>query len=316
MNFLNSEITATVPVPGSVNCLYYPLKLKEIHIRDPFILNYGGTYILYKSSPDGVSCHVSRDLENWSESFHVYRDGDADNLTDRFWAPEVHFYKGHYYLITSAKAKTKNARDVIFIAKSVSPFGRFIKIASFPLENKDVIDGTLWIENDTPYLVYSRCFTTEEDGIGKIEAVGLSDDLTGTAGTPFTLFKADDPCWTNDRVAEAPFMFSSNGKLYMIWSNYENGYYVVGLSESDNGKLTGNWSHGKTPLYAKNLKKEWVHDGGHPMIFMKNDHTFAMTFHTPNGCFLKDGDPDKDIPETAALFNVTETENGIEIESF
>lgn len=314
MKYLNSDLPLTVPVPGSVSCLNYPIKASDVSTRDPFILNYGGTYILYSSFCDakanggearGVCAFVSKDLENWSEPFYVYKEESSLDIVDAFWAPEVHFYNGYYYLITSYKKNEANAHDVIFFAKSVSPFGPFKKYSEFPFDGTDAIDGTLWVEDGKPYLVYSFCFTAEADGMGGIKAVELSDDLSKRVGEPFTLFKANAPSWTDDRVGEAPFLFSENGELYMIWSNYMDRYYVVGLAKSDNGKLSGKWSHGDAPLYAKGLRKEWICDGGHPMIFRKTDGTDAITFHAPNGFFIIESDPDRNLPEKLAYYGMT-----------
>ncbi len=293
MYYLNKNI----PVKEKLEETDYPIKTSEIHVRDPFIVNYGDTYLLYRSDyENNVLVYKSLDLENWSNPTAIFSVPDGKSWGHLFWAPEVHYYKGNYYLITSYADETAESKnDVIFIAKCSSPVGKFEKIAEFPIKGQDVIDGTLWIEDGTPYLVYSHCFTTCVDKMGTVNAVKLSEDLTEKVGEDFILFKANDPCWTDDRVAEAPFLFTEGKDLYMVWSNYADHYYLVGVAKSSNGKLDGKWEHFDTPLYAKNLNGE-KHDGGHAMVFNYKDGD-KLCLHSPNGIFLPKGDVDKDIPE-------------------
>ena len=58
------------------------MKLKDIHIRDPFILNENGTYYLYGTrgktcwvEQDGIDGYVSNDLENWDGPYNTQGAG-------------------------------------------------------------------------------------------------------------------------------------------------------------------------------------------------------------------------------------------------
>ena len=82
------------------------MKLKEINLRDPFVLPEDGKYYLYGSrgSSDfdkmlGFDVYVSNDLENWSNPTEVFSASEDFWATKCFWAPEVHKYQGKYYML-------------------------------------------------------------------------------------------------------------------------------------------------------------------------------------------------------------------------
>lgn len=86
--------------------------LDEINVRDPFILPVykEKTYYLYRSATHldsegvprgGVEAFTSTDLKYWNGPFKVMTV-DKDNWsTGDIWAPEVHYYKGKYYLFAT-----------------------------------------------------------------------------------------------------------------------------------------------------------------------------------------------------------------------
>lgn len=88
------------------------MKLSEIHIRDPFILPFEGKYYLFGSpgkyawqGAEGFWCHISEDLKNWSEPIKCFDIPEGFWATDNFWAPEVHYYNGRFYMFASFIAK-------------------------------------------------------------------------------------------------------------------------------------------------------------------------------------------------------------------
>ena len=85
--------------------------LQDINIRDPFILpvEKEGMYYMYASSSvrengkhyGGMVAYKSADLKTWQGPVRVF-DVPRDNyLTGTVWAPEVHKYKGKYYLFAT-----------------------------------------------------------------------------------------------------------------------------------------------------------------------------------------------------------------------
>jgi len=96
---------------AAVGAFAQNLTLKDIYIRDPFILPVAeeGVYYMYATSPTvengvtygGMVAYKSKDLKTWSDPVRVF-DVPRDNfLTGTVWAPEVHRYNGKYYLFAT-----------------------------------------------------------------------------------------------------------------------------------------------------------------------------------------------------------------------
>ena len=82
------------------------MRTEDINLRDPFVLLYNEKYYMYGSRPEeqyGFDVYISDDLENWSEPKCVFEKNADFWGTKDFWAPEVHFYKGKFYMLASFK---------------------------------------------------------------------------------------------------------------------------------------------------------------------------------------------------------------------
>lgn len=262
----------------------------DLWIRDPYILLYQNTYFMYTGGGDnGYICFASYDLKTWYGSIRVFDSEIAAEESDfegigEYWAAECHIYKGSFYVFGSYRSgKTGYHGTSIF--KSESPLGPFVEISDGPVTppTRDCIDGTLYVEDGVPYMVYSEELTSEPDGIGGMAYAQLSDDLTHFVSEPVTVFKANDPLWVSDKnqVTDAPFMYkTSNGRLCMLWSTFHYGYLTT-TAFSLNGKISGDWHHAIRPLYRSNDDTGEL-EGGHSMIFTDKDGTLKMAFHSPN----------------------------------
>ena len=264
------------------------LKREEIRIRDPFIYTdiENGCYYMYGTTAleDGggaagntFSVYRTNDLENFEEP-KVIVDGSKHNFwADRdFWAPEVHKYKGRYYLFGSCRAEGKCRATHIFVSDTLD--GEFVPLTDEPITPADwyCLDGTLWIENDVPYIVF--CHEWTQVKVGEICALQLSDDLKKPVGEPFLLFRApDNPSvgefgrGTGRYVTDGPFLYTENDKLNMIWSSFCNRKYQVLLAQSDS--IRGKWEH---------KEAQFSFDGGHAMLFNRLDGTRMISLHSPN----------------------------------
>ena len=268
---------------------------KDIRTRDPFIVAHDGIYYLYcaTGSKDGKSivAYRSRDLEEWEEPVEVYRLSTETWKLAELWAPEVHLYRGKFYLFLSIKGKNGLRGTEISVADT--PMGPFVPIAdraATPLD-KSCIDGTLFVDGDTPYIVYSRDWPDHyvpEKGayVGQLAAQQLSEDLTTPVGEPFCLFESSDCPYSAERPAKHPwqgedvarfgsdapfFNRLSDGRLFLTWSPFAaNNYVVLGAVAKD---IRGPWTHIDTPLYDNN--------GGHAMFFTDFDGVRKMCIHQP-----------------------------------
>lgn len=277
--------------------------LSEIVARDPFIYAdvKSGWYYLYKQKPlspesptGGVEIYKSRDLMDWEGPVPVMTI-PADNwITGTIWAPEMHYYKGKYYIFGTVNTGLtwKGTRPEwppytyrgtqTFSSKSPEgPFCPVNKDGPVPPMTDMTLDGTLWVEDGIPYMVYCHEWVDVTDGT--IEYVRMSKDLGRSMSEPRVLFHASSAKWSNgdpDKygthyVSDGPFFYKSKtGELLMIWSSFSQGRYAIGLARSVTGRLAGPWVHEDEPI-----NKE---DGGHGSIFKTFDGRLAIVFHTPN----------------------------------
>ena len=110
------------------------MKLTDINIRDPFILPYKGKYYMYGTRATttwdrvdrrflGFDAYISEDLENWSDPVSVFEYYEGFWGTHQFWAPEVHMYKGKFYMLASFKCDERHRGTSILV--SDTPDGKF-----------------------------------------------------------------------------------------------------------------------------------------------------------------------------------------------
>lgn len=272
-------------------------------VRDPCILLADGTYYMYGTglSWPGYGCSTSTDLVHWSANEPVFTPpADFDGDTD-FWAPECHYYNGSCYLFATYHSKSTGYRGV-GVFRAASPAGPFELISDGHVTPKDhdAIDGTLYIDkNGDPWMVYVNEWTSNADGIGDMAAARLSEDLTHFVSEPKLLFRAKDAHWAKDGVTDGPWLYrTSNGRLIMLWSNFTDKGYVVGIAYSSNGEITGKWRQQPQLLYQSGMGGG-TEDGGHGMLFTDKNGQLTLSIHSPNGSR-------EDCPTTAVFLPVTD----------
>ena len=289
------------------------LKNQDIQIRDPFVLpdNREGKYYLYGSTDTnvwgkgtGFSVYVGTDLKHWQGPFPVFSPDRDFYSEENFWAPEVHPFRGKYYMFASFLRKDNKRRGTgILVADS--PMGPFEPHSEGPVTPKDwdALDGTFFVDpREQPWMIFCREWV--QVGDGEICAVRLSQNLKETLEKPRRLFSASEAPWTTpfyhptkrsaqaNYVTDGPFLFvSSSKKLMMLWSSFVNDKYALGVSHSLTGDVTGPWTHESSPLFKE--------DGGHGMLFKTFEGSLKLTLHCPN-----------QTPMERPLFINVEEENG------
>ena len=267
------------------------IKSTDINIRDPFVLAYNGKYYMYGTRATntwdqvsldtvGFDVYESVDLENWSEPKPIFEYFEGFWGTRQYWAPEVHFYNGKFYLFASFIADGYHRGTAIFVCDT--PNGTFKEHSKGAVTPHDweCLDGTLYVENGTPYIIF--CHEWTQINNGTMCALELSPDLKEPVGEPIYLWAAGDPSWAHDIrdgkgcfVTDGPFFVKKdNGELICIWSSFSKGEYVEAISRSNNGSIKGKWTIDEKLLYEK--------DGGHGMIFKGLDGVSRFTYHYPN----------------------------------
>jgi beta-xylosidase len=286
------------------------LRMPDMPLHDPFIVadKASGTYFLYTSNVAsmsgecgvGIMAYTSRDLLNWTQPKVVFRlpkDGWAKGGA---WAPEIHAWKGKYYLFTTLHNegasidkpsgsgwKTYRRGTVLAVADRLE--GPFTLVhQGEPLAPADLmtLDGTLHVDRaGKPWYVYAHEWI--QTGDGTIEAMPLTDELK-PAGPPVLLFKASSAPWakgespmspegtpakTRVYVTDGPQLYpSSDGSLLMLWSSYDANGYVQSVARSASGDVKGPWTQ-LDPIIKR--------DTGHGMLFDSFDGKRMLVVHRP-----------------------------------
>jgi beta-xylosidase len=271
--------------------------LDKIRMRDPCILADAAskTYYLIGSGGRSVRAYTSADLTAWQGPQTVFtlpQDIWGDIPVVGIWAPELHAYKGKYYLFLTFDTRHQLAEQwrnwlprvtrgsqILVADGPTGPFQPFQNRSTLPPDMM-TLDGTLWVEDGVPYMVF--CHEWVQIKNGTVEYIRLKDDLSETIGEPTRLFDGSDAPWNQksaqhgSHVTDAPFLHKGKtGKLYMIWAGFSKNGYTEGIAISASGKLAGPWAQQAEPLYTK--------DGGHGMLFSAFDGRLMMVLHAPNG---------------------------------
>lgn len=285
------------------------MNTSDIHLRDPFVYAEGDVFYLYgttgaecwRGAGSGFEVYTSRDLSDWTHAGRAFTPPTGFWGTENFWAPELHPYRGAYYLFASFKAPGRTRATAILRAES--PLGPFRPWGAPRVTPPDweCLDGTLFVDaNGVPWLVF--CHEWVQIGDGAMCALRLSEDLTAPIGEPVTLFTASEAAWTVEvehssgvrgRVTDGPFLYMpARGELWLLWSSLSATGYAVGMAKSEDGTLTGGWRQTEKPIFSG--------DGGHCMLFRAGEH-LLLALHAPN----RNGE------ERPRFLAVTETEEGL-----
>lgn len=268
------------------------MRVEDINIRDPFILkgDIDGEYWLFGTTsrknglPRGFACWKTTDFQDFGEPYLAFvPEGELAN-TDCFWAPEVHRYKGRFYMFATMMPEGKNRGVYIFVSDvPQGPYTLVSNDAITPAEHM-CLDGTPYIDADgKPWMVY--CHEWLQIANGTIELIPLKDDLSAAIAPPQVLFHASDAPWvtpfnsklhgdTPSYVTDGPFIFTHNGQLAMLWSSFKNGRYAQAVAISESGAIQGPWKHLPEPVYTE--------DGGHGMLFDAPNGQRMLSLHAPN----------------------------------
>jgi GH43 family beta-xylosidase len=273
------------------------VKLGAIRAQDVCIMpdEATKTYYMVAAGGGGVRCWTSTNLADWQGPRTIFRtppDIWGDIPTAGIWAPEMHEYKGKYYLFLTFdsrhllgeqwhdwRPRVTRGSQILWSDTPTGPYHAFTNHATTPT-NMMTLDGTFWVEDGVPYMVFCNEWVQISDGT--VEYIPLKDDLSEAIGAPKRMFRGSSAKWSElieagGHVTDGPYVWKGKtGKLYVIWSSRAHDQtYELGVAISDSGKLAGPWRQEDAPLYGNN--------GGHGMIFNSFDGRLMLILHAPDG---------------------------------
>ncbi len=245
----------------------------KIPFGDPFIMVHDNIYYAYGTlAADGIAVYTSSDLITWTPAEKLALN-KADSWGDKwFWAPEVYFVNGKFYMYYSAN-------EHICVATANHPLGPFIQEVKKPMfENEKCIDNSLFIDdNGKSYLFFDRF----NDGLN-IWMAELEKDLKTIKTNTLTKCIHVSQPWENvwPRVNEGCFVFKHNGTYYMTYSanSYESQFYGIGMATAS--KITGPWvKYDQNPILQRPRNLVGI---GHSAMFTDKAGNLRIVFHAHN----------------------------------
>ncbi|WP_215224655.1 glycoside hydrolase family 43 protein [Echinicola shivajiensis] len=269
------------------------LKLSELYAQeengevlqmaDPTIFYHEGIYYLYGTgrADEGFQVYTSNDAKTWSSPAGKLKEGfclhEEDVFGDRgFWAPQVFFEKGKFYMAYTAN-------EHIALAESDNPLGPFRQTVKQAIEGDGkMIDPFFYRDQKGKAYLY---FVKVANGGNRIYMAEMKEDLSGIKRETVKLcIEATEP-WENMEnanwtVTEGPSVLFHNGYYYLIYSanDFRSKHYAVGVSVSENP--TGPWKKmDNQPMLSQDLLG--VPGTGHGDYFSVGDELYYV-FHTHN----------------------------------
>lgn len=280
-----------------------PLRMTDMRLHDPWIVadEASRTYYLFTRNDAvmsgdrrlGTMVYSSRDLKHWTRPRLAFVLPQGHWANGGAWAPEVHRWKGKWYLFTTFHNETASLgkagpraiyRRGTVLAVADRPDGPFTLVhGGEPIVPKAqmTLDGSLYTDpKGKPWIVYAHEWL--QMGDGTIEAAPLKDDLS-VAGPSRVLFKGSEGPWVGGQkqpegdtvyVTDGPELYrTKTGTLLMLWSSYApGGKYVQAQARSRSGGIEGPWEQ-IGPLVQR--------DSGHGMLFKAFDGTLMLVLHRP-----------------------------------
>ncbi|HEX8737065.1 MAG TPA: glycoside hydrolase family 43 protein, partial [Pyrinomonadaceae bacterium] len=221
---------------------------------DPFVLKFRGEYYAYCTdfSRDGKVFGVlrSRDLCNWQEIGGAMQP--LANDSPFYWAPEVTYHNGKFYLYYSVGNETLME---LRVAVSERPDGGFVDSGRRLTTEEFAIDAHVFEDTDgTRYLFYATDFL-EHTHIGTGTVVDRMIDFFTLEGKPkpVTRAKYDWQIYDPQRrekggvrwhTVEGAFVFKRKGVYYEMFSggNWQNVTYGVSFAVTDDIEKNEEWT--------------------------------------------------------------------------
>lgn len=277
--------------------------LDSIMMSDPFVFpdELSKTYYL---TGTGGRLYKSQDLKMWTGPYKII---DLEGTwMDSLWvaAAEIHQFGDKYYLAGTWSDHTtlieavprrynvpRNQTQLLVSDNIEGPYKPLVQEFDFCLgpEDWDIIDGTLYEENDTVYMVFVHEWTQIIDGT--MDYFPLSKDLTHRTSEPITMFRASEAPWSKEMnsigeatfgmkmpgwVTDGPQLFKTQtGTLGMLWSSWGDHRYAQGVAYSTSGSIKGPWVQEE-----KSFKED---NSGHGMLFTTFEGKRLFIIHHAEG---------------------------------
>jgi len=262
---------------------------------DPFVLKFRGEYYAFCTgrSDDGRAFGVlqSHDLVEWSPRPGAMRPLDPDH--PHYWAPEVTYLNGKFYLYYSVGNETLMETRV---AVSDRPDGEYVDSGKRLTTQDFAIDAHVFRDNDgILYMFYATDFL-DHSHIGTGTVVDRMLDPFTLAGDPRPVTRArfDWQIYDPQRkekggvrwhTVEGPFVLKRKGTYYEIFSggNWQNVSYGVSFAVTHDLNADAEWTQQsdgeKTLPILRTIRDRVLGPGHNSVVRGPNNREMYCVYH-------------------------------------
>ncbi|WP_405824621.1 family 43 glycosylhydrolase [Streptomyces sp. NBC_01390] len=262
----------------------YTNPVKSQKGADPWLEYYNGSYYLVTTSFTGVlTMRKSPTLAGLATapSVQVWSD-TTSTRNNNFWAPELHFFDGHWYLYYSGApigaACCDQQRTYVVESAGTDPMGPYTFKNQLTGSNLDpggwLIDATVLTYNNKLYLVGSGAIGGSRQSL----VIAPMTNPYTVSGSTFSLISQPTLSWETSGAAvnEGPEPLYHDGRTFLTFSaSYcQTPDYKLGQLEltGTNPLLASSWTKKQTPVFQRN-DAAGVYGPGHNGFFTSPDGT-------------------------------------------
>ncbi|WP_192822142.1 family 43 glycosylhydrolase [Rufibacter sp. LB8] len=255
----NTETSAT----SSTLTVTYTNPVLPGDYADPSVVRVGSDYWATATSSEWAPLYPilhSKNLVDWETVGHVFPKEPPAWAEAHFWAPEISYEKGRYYIYYTAKKKGGNL--CVGVASSSKATGPYTDHGPLVCQEVGSIDGfPIRDEKGDLYLIW------KEDGNSKglptpLWGQRMNEERTALTGEKFELFRNDKGTWEGGLV-EGSALVNRNGYFYMFYAG-----------DACCGRQC---TYGVGVARAKNLRGPWEKFAGNPI--MKKNESWTCPGH-------------------------------------
>ena len=258
---------------------------------DPFVLAHRGTYFLYHTGGDGVHLYTSTDLVNWTNEGLVLKPQKGHWAETDFWAPEVLYEGGVFYLYVAATRRKASGKGDdkarrLGLARALDPRGPFVWQEQPLLKDEWAIDahpfrdegGELWLF----YNIRTEAtrYKDGSTGCGNVAGRLSAPDRLETSHTPVA-FPSER--WEGNRRGnwywnEGPYVMCRRGVYYQMYSGgcYADETYGLGFATAPTPQ--GPWAK-RTPAPILKSSRHILGPGHHCVVRGPDGVTLYAVYH-------------------------------------
>ena len=275
---------------------YNPLDIST-GVGDPWLYKHTDGYYYYTHSASGVvkvtktksPTFLAENSSDETRTKVIFRQKSIDRV--EIWAPEVFFFKGHWYCyftaaedLTESLAKDTSRRTYGMKSKTDDIFGEWEKAVKIDLpDDYRSIDATFFEYKDKQYIVYAgwpnaynldyrqHLYIQELEKDNPLK-VASTEGERHLISEPTNIWEIDGGTAQNEgpAVAFAP----DNTPIIFYSGSYSGGdnYCIAYLKLTGENLLDGaSWEKSKQPLMQKDMSYSEIIAPGHNSVFKSPD---------------------------------------------